>query len=56
MTTDEALNLVDQVGASVQMNRQGHYAFQEAIATLRVALGPDETAKPSRDGEEIPEK
>ena len=59
MTTDEALSIVDQVGAGVQMNRQGHFAFQQAVETLRVALAPTEEVQaepPSRDGakEEVP--
>ena len=32
MTTDEALQIVDNVGAATQMNRQGHIAYQEAVA------------------------
>jgi len=63
MTTDEALAIVDQVGALSPVNRQGHIAFQEAVATLRAALAPkDEEAfvpmageEPSHDGA-VPEK
>ena len=63
MTTDEALQIVDQVGAMSPVNRQAHVTFQEAVATLRAALTADETAKapkqkakePSRDGaKEVP--
>ena len=61
MTTDQALSLVDQVGAATQMNRQDHIAFQGAVATIRVALaakadGDLDTGEPSRDGarEEVP--
>lgn len=58
MTTDEALQIVDNVGAATQMNRQGHIAFQEAVTTLRAALTEDveDAPSPSRDGarEEVP--
>ncbi len=63
MTTDEALQVVDQVGALSPVNRQGHIAFQEAIATLRVALTKEaekdadvQAEPPFRDGakEEVP--
>lgn len=54
MTTDEALSILDQVGADALMNRRNHFAVQEAVTTLRVALtedGADEKPKAaSRDG------
>ena len=50
MTTDEALQIVDSVGAATQMNRQGHIAFQEAVATLRVALAKDDDVPEPSDG------
>ena len=56
MTTDEALQIVDNVGAMSPVNRQAHIAFQEAVATLRVALTKeDDVPEPSRDGaNEVP--
>ena len=61
MTTDEALQIVDNVGSLSPVNRQAHITFQEAVATLRVALAPTEEVEaesPSRDGasEEVPAK
>ena len=66
MTTDEALQIVDNVGAMSPVNRQAHITFQEAVATLRVALSakgeeafvPMAGEEPSHDGanEEVPEK
>ncbi len=51
MTNDEALNVIDQVGALSPVNRQAHLAFQEAVTTLRVALTKEvEPESPSRDG------
>ena len=63
MTTDEALAIVDQVGAMSPVNRQAHITFQEAVATLRVALAaeneeafvPMAGEEPSHDGA-VPEK
>ena len=58
MTTDEALAIVDQVGAMSPVNRQAHITFQEAVATLRVALTAEDESvaePPSRDGA-VPEK
>ncbi len=56
MTTDEALQVLDQVGALSPVNRQAHLAFQEAVTTLREALAAkDEDApSPSRDGAKEP--
>ena len=57
MTTDEALQIGDQVGALSPVNRQAHITFQEAVATLRVALAPAEEVEaesPSRDGAKEP--
>ena len=57
MTTDEALAIVDQVGAAQKKNRPWHLAFQEAVATLRAALTAEDApiAEPSHDGA-VPEK
>ena len=63
MTTDEALAIVDQVGAAQKKNRPWHFAFQEAVTTLRVALTakneeafvPMAGEEPSHDGA-VPEK
>ena len=58
MTTDEALAIVDQVGAAQKKNRPWHFVFQEAVATLRVALTKEpeeEVVVTSHDGA-VPEK
>ena len=56
MTTDEALQIVDNVGSLSPVNRQAHITFQEAVATLRVALTKEDeevqAESPSRDGAE----
>ena len=57
MTTNEALQILDQAGSIALLNRQGHIAIQEAVATLRVALTPKEEpkqAEPSHDGAKEP--
>jgi hypothetical protein len=57
MTTDEALQIVDQAASVAPLNRQAHIAVQEAVATLRVALTPKEEPKQaasSHDGAKEP--
>jgi len=59
MTTDEALQILDQVGALSPVNRQAHIAFQEALATLRVALtakNEEVQAEPPLHDGAVPEK
>ena len=59
MTTDEALAIVDQVGAAQKKNRPWHFAFQEAVTTLRVALaakGEEVQAEPPLHDGAVPEK
>ncbi|KKN15874.1 hypothetical protein LCGC14_0981670 [marine sediment metagenome] len=63
MTTDEALQILDQAASAAPLNRQTHIAVQEAVTTLRVALTakneeafvPMAGEEPSRDGA-VPEK
>lgn len=51
VTTDEALSILDQLAAATKTDRQSHFAFQEAIVTLRVALTKEvDVPEPSRDG------
>lgn len=38
MTPQEALQILDQLAASAQLNRQSHIAAQEAVQTIRKAL------------------
>ncbi len=54
MTTDEALQILDQAASVAPLNRQAHIAVQEAVATLRVALQETAKAPQSPDGAKEP--
>ena len=39
MTAQDALKIMDQIGAAVQTDRKGHETIQEAIKVLQEAIG-----------------
>lgn len=45
MKTEQALKLVDQVCASVSLNRESHVQVQQAIQILTEAVKPKEEVK-----------
>ena len=45
----DALNWLDQVGASVNTNREGHVNIQQTVMTLRVFIEQHDPLQPSGD-------
>ncbi len=53
MTPQEALQILDQLVANSQLNRQTHIAAQEAVQTLRAVL--TDLQKDGKEPEPAPE-
>lgn len=42
MTNEQALKILDQICASVALSREQHVQAQQAVATLAIAIKPEE--------------
>lgn len=54
MKPEQALKLVDQICASVSLNREVHVKVQQAIVVLTKAIQPEE--KPKKEEEKVEKK